>query len=182
MEEAPRTGDWFLSLGGHQLYPLDTRPGDIRIEEVAHALSHICRFGGHVRDFYSVAQHSVLVASALPEELKLVGLLHDATEAYCGDMIRPLKRSIPRYKEIEDRIWLAVAERFSLPVELPPSVKEADNRVLQVERRDLLAPHPWKWTIAQSETGNTPYDWRIEACWPPARACDEFLEEFHRLT
>jgi 5'-deoxynucleotidase YfbR-like HD superfamily hydrolase len=156
-------GEWFLSVKGRQLYPFDMRPEDVDIEEIAHALSMLCRFNGHCREFYSVAQHSVLIAQALPPDLALVGLLHDATEAYCGDMIRPLKRSMPAYREVEDRIWSVIAERFGLPQELPPDVKEADTRMLQTERRDLLAPHRWRWMEDQiADDTALPYDFTIE--------------------
>lgn len=143
---AGRRGDWFLSLKGRQIWPLDLRPEDVDIVEIAHALANICRFGGHVpAGFYSVAQHSVLVASVLPPELRLVGLLHDATEAYCGDLVRPLKHSpeLAAFREMENAMWPAIAERFGLPLAIPGEVKEADRRMLQTERRDLLAPREW---------------------------------------
>lgn len=175
-----RTGDWFLSLKGRQIYPLDIRPEDVDIEEIAHSLAHQCRFQGHVRDFYSVAEHSVRLSLQLPEDLALCGLLHDATEAYCGDMIRPLKRSLPEYQAIEGQIWLAVANRFGLPLELPSEIKVADNRMLQTERRDLLAAHRWSWMEDSVAEGATlPYDFQIVP-WSPTYARARFLREFER--
>lgn len=156
-----RTGPWFLTYSGRQFFPFDPRPEDVHPEDIAHSLAHLCRFQGHCRSFYSVAQHSVYVALVLPPELKLAGLLHDATEAYCGDLIRPIKCQLPAYAEIEALIWEAVAERFGLPVELPAAVKEADARLLQTERRDLLAPHPWPWTLDQGDPVR-PYEFRIK--------------------
>ena len=96
---------WFLTTTGRQFWPASPDPEQIQIEDIAHALSNLCRFGGHTREFYSVAQHSVLVSQNVPDDLRLVGLMHDATEAYCGDMIRPLKNVLPEFKELENGIW-----------------------------------------------------------------------------
>ncbi len=181
---APGRGPWFLSVKGRQIYPFDLRPEDVDIEEIAHALSFLCRFNGHCRGFYSVAQHSVHVAEALPSELFLGGLLHDGTEAYCGDFrIRsPIKRALPGFVTMEDGIWAAIAARFGLPDQLAPQIKEADNRMLQTERRDLLADHPWPWTIDQSADGGAkPYPDRINP-WTPEVARKIFLDAFRFAT
>lgn len=113
--------------------------------DIAHALAHICRFGGHTSRFYSVAQHSCIVAELVPEEHKLAALLHDATEAYCGDMVRPLKMAMPTYCDIEERIWLAVCKRFWIDPDLPSCVYDADMIALATERRDLMPHHPAAW-------------------------------------
>jgi hypothetical protein len=178
---APRNGNWFLSLKGRQLYPFDLRPEDIDIEEIAHSLAHLCRFNGHCREYYSVAQHSYLVARQLPPELALAGLLHDATEAYCGDMIRPIKRAMPVYVELEECIWKAVSVAFGLPIELPAEVKVADTRMLQSERRDLLAPHRWAWMEDQiGDPSAQPYtDSIFPVC--PREAKANFLEYYDQL-
>jgi len=146
-----RTGNWMLSYKGRQLWPLDLRPEDIDIEEIAHALSNICRFGGHCLRFYSVAQHSVLVATCVRREggsaHTKTALLHDATEAYLGDMVRPLKVNMPDYTSAETRAWEAVCAAFDLPLDLPPEVELADARVLLAEKRDLVndSGHPWEF-------------------------------------
>jgi 5'-deoxynucleotidase YfbR-like HD superfamily hydrolase len=140
-----RSGDWFQTYTGLAFYPLDPRPDEIRIEDISHALSRICRFGGHVKEFYSVAQHSVFVSHLVPPELALVGLLHDATEAYVGDMVRPLKYSLPEYIKIEIQVWAVIAARFSLPNVIPSEVKHADNIMLVTEARDLLSPCDQEW-------------------------------------
>lgn len=126
---------------GRAAYPLDMRPEDIHIEDIAASLSRICRFNGHLRhdvEHYSVAQHSVHVSRLVERTLARSALLHDATEAYVGDMVRPLKVNLAEYNEIEHRVWLAVAERFDLPVRMHPQIKYADNVALATEFRDII--------------------------------------------
>lgn len=107
------------------------------IEEIAHALSHVCRYTGHCKEFYSVAQHSVLVAMSLPPALQFQGLMHDASEAYLGDVSSPLKSLLPEYKALEERVERAISKSFGMPFPLDPQVKVADMRMLMTEKRDL---------------------------------------------
>lgn len=153
-----RVGDWFQTFSGVQFYPFDPRPEDIRIEDIAHHLSMICRFGGAIRTFYSVGQHSVLVSHAVPEEFALWGLLHDASEAYLGDMVRPLKVGMPAYRDVEHRVMSVIAERFGLSWPEPPEIKIADNNLLATERRDLL-PHQLRWTESGTPLANPITPW-----------------------
>lgn len=111
---------------------------DVRIEDIAHALSLTCRFGGHCREFYSVAQHSYFVSYLVEPEHALAGLLHDAAEAYVGDVVRPLKRKLARYATIEAEVWCAIAARYGIGIALPREVVEADERMLATEIRDLM--------------------------------------------
>ena len=126
---------------GKRVHILNPAPSEIDIVDIAHALANICRFGGHVPRFFSVAQHSVLVSDLLVEwgrqELALWGLLHDAAEAYLGDLIRPLKLSVLGYAELEEKMMAAISIRFSLPPGLPSEVQRADNAILATEFRDL---------------------------------------------
>jgi uncharacterized protein len=146
-DNTDRGSGWFITYSGIRFWPLDPRPEDICITDIAHSLSHICRFGGHARHFYSVAQHSVIVSHLVEPELALAGLMHDATEAYLGDMTRPLKHQMPEYQRVEGLLWRVIAEKFGLPSELPPSIKHADNVALLTERRDVInpakEPRPW---------------------------------------
>jgi hypothetical protein len=147
------------------------------IEEIAHALSNICRFTGHTREFYSVAQHSVMASYIVPAGDELAALLHDAAEAYIGDVSAPLKSLLPDYRAIERRVETALLEQFGI-TSMPASVKQADLRMLATERRDLLAISDTPgWECLQ---GIKPLD-QIISPWRPALAREVFLERFHWL-
>lgn len=136
---------WILTQSGQQFDLLRPTASMIKPVDIAHALSRLCRFNGHTRAHYSVAQHSLIVASLVPVEHQLVALLHDATEAYIGDMTRPLKAVMPEYQHVERQIWIAVCDRFDIPIDLPACVKQADMVALATERRDLMPEHPGAW-------------------------------------
>jgi hypothetical protein len=164
--------DWIQTFTGRQFYPTAPRAEDVDIRDIAHALSNTCRYGGHCEYHYSVAQHSYYVSYTVPQEFALEALLHDATEAYCVDVPRPLKKSLTNYKEIEDRIWTdAIAPRFGLPVQLPECVHWADNAVLLTEKEQLLKTSaPW------SITGEPAQIQILQ--WDPKFAEQKFLERF----
>ena len=131
-----RKGDWILTYSGIEFWPLDPRPEDVRIEDIAHALSMQCRFAGHCDRFYSVAEHSIRVADLVPREDKLWALLHDASEAYLVDLPRPIKRHSEigkHYRIAEDVVMEVIARKFGLPPE-PMSIQRADKAMLCVER------------------------------------------------
>lgn len=144
----PRKGPWMVTRSGHRFYPLDPRPCDVCLEDIGAALGKICRFGGHAQRFYSVAEHSMRVAELLPPKLAMLGLLHDAAEAYVGDMIQPLKKGMPAFKEIErgvqNAVWMAFNMWRPTPVEMA-AVRIADLRMLVTERRDLLTSACGEW-------------------------------------
>jgi hypothetical protein len=175
-----RVGNWTQTYTGKQFFPMDPRPEEVFIVDVAHALSQICRFGGHTSKLYSVGQHSVLVARKVLEvdpENAFTALLHDAQEAYIGDMVNPLKKSQAEYREVEQRLWEVIAEKWDLPFELPQSVMEADLRMCATEARSLLRwPPPADWSLSHVE----PYPDTIIP-WEPPAAELEFLRMFHIL-
>lgn len=147
-KQVTRKGNWIETYTGIHFYPLDPREEEISIIDIAHALSLICRFNGHCKHFYSVAQHSVNVYKYLRERcptdfnLQLAGLLHDASEAYISDVSRPVKSSLKGYLEIESNLMKVIFEAFDVP--LGVHFEDADDLVLQAEAMRLM-PGSW-WT------------------------------------
>jgi len=172
----PDRGNYIQTHTGLRFYPLDPQPEDICIEDIAHALSNICRFTGHTKHFYSVAQHSYYVSHQVPQEHALAALLHDASEAYISDVSKPVKELgvMGAYKQIEHLIMQAIAQKFGIQYPFHESIKEADERMLFTEKRDLLPPMDWGWT-------REPYKEEVIA-FSPIHAEIEFLKRFYELT
>jgi hypothetical protein len=171
-------GDWMQLHSGKRFYPLDPRAEDIDPEDIAHALSLLCRFGGHIDRFYSVAEHCVLMSRAVSPENALAALLHDATEAYVVDVPRPVKRYLPDYQRIEDSVWVAIARRFGLRRELPLEVHQADTRILLNEKMTLMPNAEAKWPGMEDMI---PLNVRVWG-WDPERAELEYLDRLTELT
>jgi uncharacterized protein len=170
-------GEWIQTYRGAQFFPFDPKPEDVHLEDIAHHLALICRFGGAVRAFYSVAQHSVHVSGVCPPYFAREGLLHDAAEAYIGDMVRGLKHSIAMsaFRELEERIEAAIAIRFGLQHPMPGAVKDADDMMLFTEARDLMAEPPNAWRNKVE-----PLPWNVFP-WTPVEAEHEFLKRADEL-
>ena len=142
-----RSGDWMQTYSGFQFWPLDPRPEEIHVIDIAHSLANQCRYAGHCKSFYSVAQHSVMVSRIVPPEHALWGLLHDAAEAYLVDLPRPVKRYSligDQYRIVESALMRQVALRFKLSESEPDCVRHADDVALMTEKRDLM-PGRLKW-------------------------------------
>ena len=134
---------------------------DVRLPDISHALAIINRFTGHSRVPYSVAQHSVMVSKLVDKEHAMWGLLHDASEAYLGDVATPLKNMLPEYRALEDRVQRAIARRFMLVWPMPKEVKQADVRALLAEKRELLTvDHDWGIDIEPMAGPILPYCWQ----------------------
>lgn len=165
-------GDWIQTASGQQFWPMDPQPHEVYLDDIAHALSMLCRFGGHCRRFYSVAEHCVLMARAAPAEFKRWALLHDASEAYLVDVPRPIKPFLIGYDEAEAKIMRAVAIRFNLHLGLPDQVKQMDRAILMDERLQNMAPAPVPWSTDGEPLGVT------LQYWSPSCAKYEFLKTF----
>ena len=177
-----RIGDWIQTYSGRRFWPLDPRPEEICIEDIAHALAHQCRFAGHVRRFYSVAEHSVRVSFVCKPADALWGLLHDAAEAYLVDLPRPIKRHGEigqMYREVERRLMAAICERFGLTINEPESVGAADKILLSIEARDLMAPLLPGWEKWLALIGDRTE--RITDTLTPSDAESQFLLRFKQL-
>jgi len=141
MNTEPRNGGWMQSYTGRKIWPVDPRPEDIDLADIAHALSNLCRYGGHCKRFYSVAEHSVHVSYMVPTRYAKEALMHDASEAYLVDVPRPLKRLLPDYKVAEDKQSTVIAGKYGLKYPWPEEVHTADNQVmLYLEAPELLGP------------------------------------------
>lgn len=170
-----RYAPFIHTRSGGPFWFLEPKPKAVNINDIAHALSHLCRYTGHCRDFYSVAEHSYHVSQIVPQEFALEALLHDGSEAYLGDVASPLKEALPGYKAIEERVEWAVRARFGLPSEMTPEVKRGDVAMLIAEFRQLM-PNPLTTKF------DVPDPKRTVWCFPPAAAKALFLERFVELT
>lgn len=137
---------WLGTNSGQVINLLDPDPDHITIEDIACGLSKNCRFNGQLKQWYSVAEHSIHVMELVPDHLKKQALLHDATEAFICDIPTPLKRLLgDTYHQIEHRLAAAIGEKFDVTLtELDPTVMQAD-RIMVVTERDALTEKPQKW-------------------------------------
>lgn len=180
-----------MTVSGREFAPARLMPADIRIEDIAHALSLICRFGGHTTEHYSVAQHSLLVQRILadrnaPAQVRLAGLLHDAHEAYTGDTPTPIKRALgTTWAALEMQAASAVQEAFGLKDIMRQNktiIKQADLIALATERRDVTSFDTNRnapWNIL---SGVSPF--REPACcgaWTPRWWAEQFMLQFMEL-
>ncbi|ASK77284.1 MULTISPECIES: hypothetical protein [Klebsiella/Raoultella group] len=166
------------TLSGKHFNYLDIQQDAIEIEDIATALSHICRFAGHLPEFYSVGQHSVLSSLLVPQEFALEALLHDAAEAYLQDIPAPLKHLLPDYRAIETRVDAAIRQKFGLPAEQHPTVKYADLVMLASERRDFEIDDGTVWPMLE---GIIPTDQFVINPVRPGQAYGMFMNRFHQL-
>lgn len=159
-----KLGGWIQTVTGKKFHFNSSHPEEVDIEDIATALSRMPRWAGHTTKFMSVGQHSVLT-SLLVKELggdthdQMLGLLHDATEAYMCDIPKPLKNLMPIFKETENIVWKKISKHFFGKVlDLPQIVHQADGMMLATEARDLFSfppldnwvkrcPDPWERTI-----------------------------------
>lgn len=150
---------------GHAFPLLDPSPKDIFLEDIAHALAYTNRFNGHALFPYSVAQHSLLMVDIAPHGFEMDALLHDAAEAYVGDIVRPLKALLPEFKSIESRIMKAIEDRLHRPCtpDRRRVIRDLDLAMLAAERNHVMAPSKEAWPSIE---GVEPAKVIIDPCWP----------------
>lgn len=168
---------WMQTFTGKALDPLSPDPDAIDIIDIAHQLGMQCRYNGSVRRFYSVAEHCVLLSHTVVPENALWALLHDATEAYVGDLIWPLKEQLPEFKTIEDSLMFAICTKYRLPPGQPRQVKEHDLRIVMDERAQLMAAPQREWCALE---GIRPLGIDVFG-WDPYKAGERYLARFHQL-
>ena len=194
--------NWIQTYTGLKFDLDNPTPEMIRFDDIAHPLSNLARFNGHTKFMYSVAQHSVFVAREIKKmggsvEEQLWGLLHDAAEAYVGDVCSPIKHLpfMESYRYMEGMILYAIQCRFGLKagvmhhnedsegpsmivINVPEIVLEADTMMLAIEKRDCLKHEiKWDWELPDVTKTNT----YIGQCWQPTTAYKYFCEEYNKL-
>ena len=170
-----RKGDWIQTYTGKAFWPMDPRAEEVEILDIAHSLAHQCRYGGHAKHFYSVAEHCVLLSHAVHPTMAFAALMHDAAEAYLVDVPRPIKRYLAGYKEIEEQLERVILPVFGLAYPNPAEVMDADTRILGDERRQVMATPPLEWHASGHPLGVT------VMFWEPAIARTAFLRRFQEL-
>jgi len=177
---------WIQTYTGRKFSPLSPHADDVCIEDIAHALALKCRYGGHCKEFFSVAQHSVMVSRMVPGSDALWGLLHAAGEAYLPDVARPIKdfflvhcgASLIEFGLAEKAILIAVANKFDLTYAMPSTITAADLCALERERRQFMPNPPEPWLTEKWWDGDTT---PIE-CWSWQEAERRFLDRWMELT
>jgi 5'-deoxynucleotidase YfbR-like HD superfamily hydrolase len=177
----PTEDNMWISLlsGGKFNY---TRPEDseVEIEDIASALSNVCRFSGHLPCFYSVAQHLVNTSRIVPPEFAFTALMHDTAEAFTNDLPTPLKWTLPVFKELEVKIESAMANRFGFQYPYPEQVKLADTQMLLLEKNYVKLDNA-EWTYYNDIEFEHLVDRVDLKGWQPVRAKREFMERFEEL-
>ena len=149
----------------------------VAISDIARGLANLCRYGGQINRFYSVAEHSVHASYLVPSRHAYAALMHDAGEALTGDMVKPLKEVLPDFQEVEARVEQALFTAYAVPQPLPEAVKTADLQMLILEKEQLKGNYDqWSWC---AHVPRPPHR-RLE-CWTPDEAYARFMERFSEL-
>jgi 5'-deoxynucleotidase YfbR-like HD superfamily hydrolase len=170
-----RKGDYTETYSGIKFYILDPKYEEIDINDIAHALSMICRFNGHCSQFYSVAQHSVLAAIEAFKKgydltIQFAALMHDASEAYICDIPRPIKPEFNNYKQIEENLMKCIFDKFNISISYnDPKIKEIDNDLVTNEAFFLMKSKGNEW---KTKTNNII---KIKEFWNPGKAEKQFI-------
>jgi uncharacterized protein len=179
----PAPGPYLQTVSGRWVNPFEPDPDQLDIGDIARALANLCRFGGHSRVFYSVAQHSVIVSELVEQrggdaDDAFAALMHDATEAYLGDMPHPLKHRSAlgeAFRAAEGDLERAIRARFRIKPDVA-EIKRADRALLATERRTFSADS-WHWPELE---GVEPLDLVLTA-WSPDEAARAFERRYAQL-
>ncbi|QFT69585.1 hypothetical protein FIU93_22560 [Labrenzia sp. THAF35] len=173
-----RAGDYMQTFSGRKFWPLDPRSDEIHLEDVAHSLSMQCRYNGHCKRYYSVAEHAVHVGNWLLNNHDPVkafyGLHHDDSEAYLADVPRPVKPWLRGYSALEKAVQACVWDYLGMPQYVPTVVKEADDRILSDERAQNMVYMEWDYEPGPALEIDLQF-------WHPEYAEQEFLMLHNRL-
>lgn len=191
-----RERGWMQTYSGRKFYPLAPLVDDIELMDVVHGLAMTCRYGGQCRRFYSVAEHCLIVSSLVEQHARNAGmaepevralareaLMHDSSEAYIGDMIRPLKHQpeMIEFRRAEAAIETAIFAKFGIVSthESHAIIKTIDNRIL-VDEISQLMPLPEMYLESPLLAEESPFGVKL-ACWEPQRAQEQFMARYREL-
>lgn len=166
MEENLYTPNCIRTRSGKYVNVFDPKPEMFCIEDIAHALSHMPRFSGHLIDFYTVGQHSVECSKRVAPQFRYDALMHEASEAFLLDMAKPIKDGLPDYQRTEDNLMRVLAEVFGFTYPLPAEVKAVDKEMLELEWHQFML-------------GNNPI--RPLPCYSPQKTRQVFMDVYNKL-
>lgn len=175
-------GYWKETYTGAKFFLMDPRADEIVFEDVAHSLAYQCRYTGHCLEWYSVAEHCCLLSDYVRNKLKLgphaqyFMLMHDSSEAYTGDISRPMKYGIPGLKASIAHIERIVLEAFEVPYPEPRWLKELDARMIVDERAQNMVDSGNDWNHDKFEALGIKLKF-----WEPVKAKAEFIKRYRRL-
>ena len=174
-------GTWMQVLDGRRFYPLDPRPEEVFIQDIAQSLSRQIRYNGLSDEIINVGQHSCNAAwfaemEGYGAKVQLAALMHDAAETYVADMVRPLKVEFPAYREAEDEVTSCINQALNLPIIDHVLIKRFDNLCLAWEKRDMYpSSEPWPMTL------DVPVYCPKLTTWNHQFTCTRFLQLYHWL-
>lgn len=179
--------EWIQTFSGFKFDLIEPDPDSIDIFDISHSLSNKCRFGGHTNRFYSVAEHSILLSELIITDniyLKLIALLHDAEEAYTGDVTQPLKALLDGFSLIAGNIRRRIFKKFDIAYpgdDEKQLIKDIEYRLILTERKVLLSEPPEKWHL--DYTDYRPYNnyKKLIKCLDPETAREKFIYKFYYL-
>jgi len=171
---------YIITYTGRKICPVNPEPEQICIEDIAHSLAYKCRFNGHTRHYFSVAQHSIIVSNFCTH--KLCGLLHDAAEAYLSDVATTVKHLFPTMRYAEEILQETIDYKFGLDVspDIRDNVKLVDKAVLKLEW-DALITNPNKYPLSVDMEGVPELHWQLNGYFMPVEAERVFLKRFGEL-